>query len=300
MKPAYHRITLSFVCAVLSTAVSVAPAADYSTVVQSHSPLGYWQFTEAGPSPAPFKLANSGSIGSAGDAYANASTSNGVAGKVNNALQLVNSVGTAHVDSRADVVWNPALNTSMFSVEFWAQPGAGVLNGNFDATGACPISDFNPGVYPGGRVGWLFYVSGTTGLWNFRLGLPSGYASGGNIVSSTGAAAVGVWQHIAVTYDGTNVILYINGSARVTSPSPAASTGWVPNTGSFLRFGGTPLPGDTAGTTGDGSYYLPWDQNNVLSGNRGWDGLLDEVAIYTNVLPASTILAHYIKTKKNR
>jgi hypothetical protein len=30
-----------------------------------------------------------------------------------------------------------------------------------------------------------------------------------------------------------------------------------------------------------------------VSGNRGWDGLLDEVAIYTNVLSPSTIAAHF-------
>jgi hypothetical protein len=97
---------------------------------------------------------------------------------VNNALEFVNPDGTGYCHSRADVIYNPGLNPNVFTVEFWAQPSASFFSGKFDATGACPLSNFNPNNYGGGRVGWLFYVAGGTGKWNLRLGLASGYATG--------------------------------------------------------------------------------------------------------------------------
>ena len=173
------------------TCLAAATArADYPSTVLSHAPLAYWQFNETAASPAPYKLANSGSLGSIGDAYAIPSVTNGVAGKVNNAVQFSNPVGTGHLGSRADVVYNAALNPSVFSVEFWAKPTSLNLG---DATGLCPLSNFNPNNYPGGRVGWLFYVP-PSGVWNFRMGLSSGYAV--NLYATSGNATPGTWlQH---------------------------------------------------------------------------------------------------------
>jgi hypothetical protein len=152
-----HQVLRTSLAAVLLSCLAAATArADYSSTVLSHAPLAYWQFAETAASPAPFKLANSGSLGSTADAYGNSEVINGVAGKVNNAVRFSNSVGTGHLGSRADVVYNAALNPNVFTVEFWANPNS--LSGG-DATGLCPLSNFNPNNYPGGRVGWLFYVN---------------------------------------------------------------------------------------------------------------------------------------------
>src|SRR5262249_22799242 len=66
-------------------------------------------------------------------------------------------------------------------------------------------------------------------------------------------------------------------------------------------FGATPLSGDEQPTTSDGAYQPPFNQNASGStcGTRGFDGLLDEVAIYTNVLSASTLAAHYDAASTN-
>src|SRR6185295_6480158 len=98
---------------------------------------------------------------------------------------------------KIDVPFNDALNPSYpFSVEFWVKPNH--LGG--DATGACPLSSFNPNWYGGGnRSGFLFYLS-NTGKWQFRLGAIGGYA--GICTATSGDAAIGVWQHIVATYDG--------------------------------------------------------------------------------------------------
>jgi hypothetical protein len=85
--------------------------------------------------------------------------------------------------------------------------------------------------------------------------------------------------------------------------SVATSTGWVPNDGSFLRLGATPLNGDesllyTDSATGN-QYILPFNESINTAGNRGWDGLLDEVSIYPNALSADTIAAHYAAATTN-
>ncbi|MEI6078540.1 MAG: LamG-like jellyroll fold domain-containing protein, partial [Verrucomicrobiota bacterium] len=70
------------------------------------------------------------------------------------------------------------------------------------------------------------------------------------------------------------------------------------NNGSYLRFGGTPLNGfySQFWATYGGLTHLwtPYDTFiNTTAGDAGFDGLLDEVAVYTNALPASAIAAHY-------
>lgn len=289
----FRNIARSASAVLLLTAASwQAHASDYSTAVLGHNPVAYWQFKEAAASPTPLRLANSGSLGSVADAYGNALLVNGVPGIVGNALQFQNATGTAHAGSRADIVYNSALSSPTFTVEFWVQPSATVLGSTFDSTGSSPLENFNPNNYAAARVGWLFYVA-PNGKWNFRLGLTSGYAV--NLVASSGLATAGVWQHIAATYDGTNVNLYANGALIGTKNAPSSTTGWVPNTGAFLRIGGTPLYGDSAFLASDGSssYYAPLNQGVNTSGNRGFDGLLDEIAIYTNALPSSAIASHY-------
>lgn len=290
MKPTSSSI-YRFACAVLFTAAVATARADYPSTVLSHNPVGYWRFDDAVTSPAQYVLANSGTVGSVANAYAIPTVTNGVGGKIGNAIKLYNPTGTGHVETKADVAWNTQLNTPNFSVEFWVQPSSTTLSGLFDGTGSCPLSNFNPNNFPGGRVGWLFYLT-PAGVWNFRLGLTSGYATTFN---SPALASAGVWQHVAATYDGLVARLYVNGVQVASANSVAANTGWVPNTGSFLRFGGTPLNGDNQPVTDDASYAPPFNQNanESTSGNRGFDGLLDEVALYTNVLSAATIKAHY-------
>jgi Concanavalin A-like lectin/glucanases superfamily len=300
MKSTIPKSIARFAGAVLLAAASIwtARADDFSTLLLSHGPLAYWQFTSTATSPTPYVFANHGSVGSVGDAHALSTVGSGVPGIVNSCASFTNlNGGTGDGNSKADVYYNAGLNPAVFSIEFWANPTA--QNLSIDAadgasTGLCPMSSFNPNGSGGARSGWLIYLnpaSGGGGAWNFRLGLNSGYAA--TMVANSSFAQAGIWQHIVVTYDSTNLNMYVNGTLVKSAVSIAASTGWHPNNGSFLRFGGTPLVGSYASVTDDDNYYLPWDQNTTASGNRCWDGQLDEVAIYTNVLAASTVLAHY-------
>ena len=80
-----------------------------------------------------------------------------------------------------------------------------------------------------------------------------------------------VWVHVAGTYDGTNLSLYVNGAFA----NSGTSTVSLPDRSSAFAIGGK----------GEDSGY--W-----------FDGDIDEVAVYDKVLPASRIAAHYAAVPK--
>lgn len=253
-------------------------ASDYPTTIQSLNPLAYWRLDETTASPAINTVANSGTLGSAGNGHIVLDVGKGEPGKVGSAARFVNNGNTVgYCGSKIDVPYNAAINpVAPFSVEFWAKPNS--LGA--DGTGFCPLSCFDPNFYGGAnRSGWLFYLN-SAGQWQFRLGLTSGYAT--TLNATGGNATAGSWQHIVASYDGTTARIYVNG---VLKNSSTPSAGWKPNPQMALRFGGTPLHGSLS----DGPYV----SNSGLSGNRGYDGWLDEVAIYPKALSPDTVAAHF-------
>lgn len=270
--------------ALLSLAIQ-GRSADYPTTVQSYNPLAYWRFNETAAAPAQNRVANSGTAGSIADGFVVLDANKGQPGIVGNSVRFNNPGGAvAYCGSKIDVPFSPNINPGApFSVEFWAKPNdTGVDSGGISDS---PLSCFNQNWNGGAnRSGWLFYMN-HAGQWQFRLGLISGYAA--ICLAGSQNATIGVWQHIAATFDGTTVRLYINGT-QVGSVASAA--GWAPNTQSALRIGGTPLNGalsdgvspGVANATGQGH-----------SGNRGFDGWVDEVAVYPTLLSQATIKSHY-------
>jgi len=75
------------------------------------------------------------------------------------------------------------------------------------------------------------------------------------------ALPVGAWSHLAATYDGATMRLYVNG----VQVSSRAQTGALPTSADNLTIGG-----------------------NVFSG-QNWNGLIDEVRIYSRALSATEI-----------
>ena len=109
--------------------------------------------------------------------------------------------------------------------------------------------------------GWMFYgIGGTWQLW-------TGTGNGFNQIIGP-AIQTNSWTHLAATYDGTTAYFFVNG---VQVGSTLAM--FVQDQATVLRIGG----GQTESTPG--AYFF---QGNV-----------DEVAIYTNALPAASIQAHY-------
>ncbi len=93
-------------------------------------------------------------------------------------------------------------------------------------------------------------------------------------VQSVGVAAQGAETHIAATYDGAVIRIYLNG---VLDPSETAAPGSI-----------SPKPPDPANPTASGVGI-----GNQIDRDRPFLGLIDEVALYPTALSAARILAHY-------
>ena len=96
---------------------------------------------------------------------------------------------------------------------------------------------------------------------------------GGNDRSFTPASAVndGAWHQVVITYDGTTLVLYVDG---VALPSQTATRNTMIDAYGF----------------GIGAVINPG-----IAGNSGgfFNGSIDEVAFYTTVLDQATVTAHY-------
>ncbi|MHC4598353.1 MAG: LamG domain-containing protein, partial [Planctomycetota bacterium] len=89
-----------------------------------------------------------------------------------------------------------------------------------------------------------------------------------SVHSSTDLAA-GSWHHVAITYDGTTLSLYVDASLADSIPA----TGNIFTTTAPVRIG------------------------TFNQGTNLYDGSLDEVRIYNRALPASEILTHFERRK---
>jgi hypothetical protein len=140
------------------------------------------------------------------------------------------------------------------SVECWIKPTSGDLSAGFVAL----VVKGNWAT--GANTAFQFY------LQSGALGFATGAAA-----AAVGASLIaGVWQHCVVTWDGATVTYYLNGVPSSVSYSQAQgnSTGWP------LAIG--------AGTTS----LVPALANLYA-------GPFDEVAVYSHVLSAARVAAHY-------
>lgn len=145
-----------------------------------------------------------------------------------------------------------------FSAECWVKPITQ------PADYSIPLAMFGryeSGVY-NNASGWNFYQSpGPNSYWIFNV------KNGPFAQASTVPIQPLAWYHLAATFDGSTFIFYINGTPRITSG------GWA----SYLadhNFDGQIGAGDNTGFS-------------------AFNGEVDEVAFYTNVLSAGQILNHY-------
>ncbi len=150
------------------------------------------------------------------------------------------------------VNWNPTYLT----VAAWVKAD------NFAEAGAPVIAKGNGG---GGEVWNLDFASGRPRLYFYKSGvLNMCYAD------AASALTTGTWTHLAGTYDGANVILYVNGSAVKTcavAVGPLAANTHAVSIGSRQ--------------SGSGAY----DYN--------FAGTLDDVRVYPRALTVSDINALY-------
>jgi hypothetical protein len=149
-----------------------------------------------------------------------------------------------------------------FSAECWAQATTG-SPADYDSplamSGAYTAAS---GPYPSGS-GWNFYQTVAPISWAL-------YMRGGSVYTFSGPSITLLrWYHLAVTWDGTNGIFYVNG---VQQGAPQA-----------MNYKAVDPIAGYAGSIGSGPQ----------TGHGAFAGGVDEVAFYTNALTAAQIEAHY-------
>lgn len=145
-------------------------------------------------------------------------------------------------------------NVNAFTLEAWVQPAS--IGTNTVIAG--------PRNTVGANQGPIFTLSIAAGpTWHSTIIASDTIAT----VDSTTLPAVGVTQHIVATWDGGDLLLYVNGNLEDSASLVGALD--TPDSDLFVMIG--------AGNT-PANYF---------------DGVIDEVALYEKALSSDRVLAHY-------
>jgi hypothetical protein len=242
-----------------------APA-DYSDVVLDTAGLvSFWRLNEqSGTTAADSKDGNPGT-------YENGVTLGG-ASLVNTdtdnfAASFDGATGFVDVPFAANV------NPPKFTVEAIVNPSAvGTGTTDFHAVAFSRADDAGGNVF--GYVLFLFQNE-------FRAHIGTGTPDFGNVTVPAGVVAGGGPYYVVMTYDGTNLTLYVNAIDALDPANPGetleqqatATVAYAPNTSSDLIIGAAnlPAPGER--------FFFP--------------GVIQDVAIYDQALDFSTVQAHF-------
>lgn len=296
---------------------AAAQAQTYSNAVMALNPVAYWPLNETTQPPSPFSFSivatNSGSLGAQGNGYYgawyqpsgntwyltnNITYTNGIAGPGDNGLwckanganngQYVVVPRTINGVVNSNITLKPP-----FTIEAWVLPNA-TSSGTYGivAEGGSTVNFGGPNTnnpfYGGYGTGYAGVVVGQyAGFFLFdcfATNTASGGGNGkGNELDSPSAGAakspqIGKWNHLVCTYDGTTETMWINGTNANSKPTPPNNAGvtFVPDLTTPLLIGTGP---DLTAQSGEGGIEM--------------NGCIDEVAIYNEILPQSSIANHY-------
>lgn len=232
--------------AVSVTGTSTAADVTYADAVLADTPASYYRLGEAvGPTAADETATSPGTYG--------ATAALGQAGLVSNSADTAVGFDGATVSDFVDtnVIVLPA---ATFSVEAWVNPAS-------VGSGQRIISKDEVGV----TGAWILWIN--AGQLRFQVRNSSNTAW--VIAEAPTAPTVGTPIHVVGVFDGTNVILYVDGVAVDSIPlgTAAANTNALPIT----------IGADSDAATRDHIF----------------DGTIDEVALYGSALTQPQIQAHF-------
>jgi hypothetical protein len=241
----------------VSATLAVVTPTGYPATVIADNPVAYWRLGEAsGPTALD-------SWGLHDGTYSGKETFGRSGAIVYDSNTSVDFAGDGASLVRAP--YSSALNGGLDPNGSWTVEGW--VNLDIDAASqgfSVPIASVN--AVGSDRSGYFFLIQPDG--WQLRLGNTSGYISGwnGGAGSFGGTPQTGTWYHLVAAFDGAalNGYVYING-VQVKS---AAVSGFEQN----------PTATFNIGDRGDGAPFA---------------GRIDEVAVYSGVLSAARVAAHY-------
>ncbi|MDB6063821.1 MAG: hypothetical protein JWR26_29 [Pedosphaera sp.] len=294
MRKQFLLTRLACAIPVLIAGMVAQAQSNYSNLVMSYGPAAYWPLQETVQPPSSFKANNLGTMGPAGNGYYYSWWQPvGNSFVPTNAIVFANNPatadgGTAFVSGATNEYlvfprFNPGVTLKPpFSIEVWCYPTvanstavAGIVaegRGSFIGQ-----TNVNYGANAGGAIllqfqnffGFdLYSTNGTAGQPELRAPLTAN-----------------TWHYLVATFDGTNAALYLNGNLT---------------TGVIGGGGQTPSnPFALIVTNAAGQHYAPDPITPLFVGtgpnynSPPFQGQIDELAIYTNILQPADIQAHY-------
>jgi hypothetical protein len=269
----------------LLLAGTAAQAQTYSNAVMALSPAGYWPLTENVAPPSLYVATNSGTLGAAGNGYyetwyqpfggTTLLPTNviqhvaGVTADGNMAMQQ-SLIGQHVVIPRVlNGVSNAAITiTPPFSIEVWVYPTNGAASGGIKPL----VSEGFVNTLNGPSLGNQIVSLGVTvGSYNNIIYFSTFNGAGTKSEIDTATYTANTWHHIVGTFDGTTMKMYNNGLLVASKVPPADGLGHT-----FAPDLVTPLLIGSGGNQ-----------------NSPFGGVIDEVAIYTNVLAATDVTNHF-------
>jgi hypothetical protein len=263
------------------------PTNAYAQTVMSYNPTGYWPMHEVEPVTAQQDIeTNYGTLGSLANAYycdwqiiGQGPPLQGIVvhqqqsalGNDPNPSAFFSgqAAATAAYGASCAIIPRTSPLTTIkapFTLEAWVKPEAGSSFGIIFGVGSITAgSGLNGGANEGG-FDWLY--GGSANCFSITMRNGSGTAS--TEPKTQPNYPPGQWYHLVTTFDGTNIAYYINGVQDFLQNSSAATLN--PNTWMPLTIAGG-----------------RW--NNTV--NNLFQGGIDELAVYTNVLSVPDIQTHY-------
>lgn len=261
---------------ILSLGIEIhAQTSAYFQAVTNLNPAGYWPMHEVEASVPGDIETNYGTLGVLGTGYypdwvGGAWTNafkrqfpGALAGDADKAVYFTEPASNSGGPTNSLYVphWSPLSTlTPPFSVECWFYA---TNNNEGDIWSQCGYEGFNDGASGGGggNVCGIRLYWGGPGFTVYSYNDSSTL----NSVNANGSYTIGHWYHVVVTDDGNYINLFVNGSSVTNHNQPANL--YAPD------------------------FWTPFEVGNGRGNTRAVKGIVDEVAIYTNII--SDISAHY-------